>query len=374
MPRVSLDYFYMSQQDEEASKNPLLVMVDEKSGEKYARLTSKKGIGTEGELTWLIKDLSEEIKTWGHMGGEGGKVILKCDGEPAMKAVRDALGRYHGGVIIPESPAVNESQSNGTAEEAGKTVREFVRVLKDQIEYHTKEDIGSMDVVVLWMVRWAAMLVSRFLKSKDGKTPYESRRGRKCEILVVPFGEVVWYKRIREGKDRKDKLTSEWEEGIWLGHTRNTNEAIIGTDECAVKAYSIERKPLGERWDIERIKRLRGTPQRPNPDKQSIEVPARVNFDGPDEVEVEPAQNARDTLDIRRMRISPAILRKYGFTTGCEGCRYKRAGFKESRGHNEECRNRLYQRMSEDPEDKEKLNIDERRITQKMADNLQDHV
>ena len=29
--------------------------------------------------------------------------------------------------------------------------------------------------------------------------------------------------------------------------------------------------------------------------------------------------------------------------------------------------------MSEDLEDKEKLNIDERRITQKMADNLQDH-
>ena len=46
-----------------------------------------------------------------------------------------------------------------------------MRVLKDQIEYHTKEDIGTMDVVVLWMVRWAAMLVSRFLKSKDGKTP-----------------------------------------------------------------------------------------------------------------------------------------------------------------------------------------------------------
>ena len=51
MPRVSLDYFYMSQQDEEANKNPLLVVVDEKSGEKYVRATGKKGIGTEGEMT-----------------------------------------------------------------------------------------------------------------------------------------------------------------------------------------------------------------------------------------------------------------------------------------------------------------------------------
>ena len=35
----------------------------------------------------------------------------------------------HGGIVVQEGPAVGESQSNGRVEEAGKTVREFVRVL-----------------------------------------------------------------------------------------------------------------------------------------------------------------------------------------------------------------------------------------------------
>ena len=32
VPRVHMDYFFMSKEDQSASKNPMLVMVDEKSG------------------------------------------------------------------------------------------------------------------------------------------------------------------------------------------------------------------------------------------------------------------------------------------------------------------------------------------------------
>ena len=47
---------------------------------------------------------------------------------------RNALGKLHGGVVIPEESARNDFQSNGTTEEAGRTVREFIRVLKCQME------------------------------------------------------------------------------------------------------------------------------------------------------------------------------------------------------------------------------------------------
>ena len=33
MPRVSIDYFFMSRKDEEAKDNPLIVMIDEKTGD-----------------------------------------------------------------------------------------------------------------------------------------------------------------------------------------------------------------------------------------------------------------------------------------------------------------------------------------------------
>ena len=39
VPRVSMDYWFMSQKDEAAKTNPLIVMVNESSTERYARAT-----------------------------------------------------------------------------------------------------------------------------------------------------------------------------------------------------------------------------------------------------------------------------------------------------------------------------------------------
>ena len=57
VPRVSMDYFFMSKQYEKAITNPLIVLVDEGTGEKYARATGQKGLGQEGEMDWLVKDI-----------------------------------------------------------------------------------------------------------------------------------------------------------------------------------------------------------------------------------------------------------------------------------------------------------------------------
>ena len=47
-----------------------------------------------------------------------------------------------------------------------------------------------------WLVRWAAMVQTRFKEGKDGKTPWERMRGKRCDIEVVPWGEVVWYSAV----------------------------------------------------------------------------------------------------------------------------------------------------------------------------------
>ena len=123
------------------------------------------------------------------------------------------------------------------------------------------------------------MLPSRYLVGKDGQTPIKRSRGRKCGIEVIPFGETVWYKELRETKERRNQLESEFKEGIWLGHSRNSNEIIIGTPDGVVKAYSVYRKALGERWDKEKIKNVKGTPQQPNPNAPGLEIPIRIRFD-----------------------------------------------------------------------------------------------
>ena len=76
VPKITMDYFFMSKADEQANENPVIVMVDEDTGEKYARAVGHKGIGQQKEMDWLIKDMSLELKAWGHSGGEGGHIIL----------------------------------------------------------------------------------------------------------------------------------------------------------------------------------------------------------------------------------------------------------------------------------------------------------
>ena len=111
-------------------------------------------------------------------------------------AVREALARRHGGRIVPEKPAVGEKQSNGTVEEAGKSVRDMAMTLKDHIETAANTKIEPGDIIVEWLVRWAAMLSSRYMVGADGRTPYERRRGRPCRTPTACFGETVFYKQL----------------------------------------------------------------------------------------------------------------------------------------------------------------------------------
>ena len=113
---------------------------------------------------------------------------MKCDGEKSIVALRGAMARFHGGEVIPDSPAKGESQSNGRVEEVGKTVRGFTRVFKQQIEEMCKITLEPEDVILQWIIRWAVTNASRFLVGKDGKNGYERRRGSKCKkIHSVPI-------------------------------------------------------------------------------------------------------------------------------------------------------------------------------------------
>ena len=52
-----------------ASERPMMVMVDEATGNKYMRVVPHKGMGEDGDNSWLVKDIHQELKAWGHPGG-----------------------------------------------------------------------------------------------------------------------------------------------------------------------------------------------------------------------------------------------------------------------------------------------------------------
>ena len=131
---ISSDYFFMSTRDEQAKENPVLVMLDEDTGDKYARAAGRKGVGEEGANHWLVKYSQNELKAWGHTCGDDSKLILKSDGGSSITAFRECLGKFHGGIILPEKHARGASQSNGKVERSCRTIREFTRVPKEQLE------------------------------------------------------------------------------------------------------------------------------------------------------------------------------------------------------------------------------------------------
>ena len=131
----------------------MMVMVDESTGNKYMRSVDHKGLGPDGDSSWLVKDMHQELKSWGHPGGAGNKIILKSDGEPAIVAVREALARCHGGQVTPEQPPRGEHQANGFAEVTGRHVRGQARVLKLHLQHKIGRQVLESEPIMPWLLR-----------------------------------------------------------------------------------------------------------------------------------------------------------------------------------------------------------------------------
>ena len=147
----------------------MLVMVDEATGNKYMRAVDHKGLGPDGDNSWLVKDMHQELKAWGHPGGAQNELIMRSDGEPAIVALREALTRCHGGRVTPEQPPKGEHQANGLAEVTGRHIRDQVRVMKLDLEKRLGRKVLEDEPVMAWMIRWAAMAMSR-CKNPDPPT------------------------------------------------------------------------------------------------------------------------------------------------------------------------------------------------------------
>ena len=116
------------------------------------------------------------------------------------------------------------------------------------------------------------------------------------------------------------------------------------------------------------LKKVVGTPQQPDPTKAGIGIPVRVRHDPP--AQEEPAPAAHKQPEVRRMRINNALLAKYGYTEGCEGCRFKSAGLNETRGHSEVCRRRIWEAMDLDEEGRRHKEAQEERMYRRREGNL----
>jgi len=142
----------------------------------------------------------------------------------------------------------------------------------------------------------------------------------------------------------------------------------VGTTQGVVRAYSVKRREPEQRWDKEAIKGMVGTPQQPDPTKPGLKIPIRINFDTAEAGEPVPSELPKNEGPVRRNRMTPRALEKYGYTEGCPGCQCKKAGLDESRNHSEECRARIEAELDKEEAGREKLRKQAERINRWMAD------
>ena len=120
---------------------------------------------------------------------------------------------------------------------------------------------------------------------------------------------MVWYKKPEKEKGR-NKLEPRWQEGIWLGHARSSNEVLIGTNSGVIKVYACKRRPADERWNEKAITEMQGLPQRPNPQQPGLAVPIRIRL--PDVHAEPPEPHVERAYQPRRRVITHRELEKYG--------------------------------------------------------------
>ena len=153
---------------------PILVMHDEKSGMTFSTVVPNKGLHP-----YAIVRTCNDLSLLGYE-----QITLKSDGEPAIKALKEAVqadssmkielsgrqGKPLGQIIKEESPAY-DSRSNGRIESVIKSIQGQVRTMKDALESRMSMKIKDDHPCLPWMIRHAGYLRSRFHVGDTGRTP-----------------------------------------------------------------------------------------------------------------------------------------------------------------------------------------------------------
>ena len=113
--------------------------------------------------------------------------------------------------------------------------------------------------VIPWLVEYAAYLLNSFDVGQDGKTAYERLKGKQARALGVEFGETILW-RPRPTGGALGKLSSLWDDGVFLGVRGASGEIIIGSRSGVWKMRTIQRRPLGEKLVASTVEMVTGVP------------------------------------------------------------------------------------------------------------------
>jgi hypothetical protein len=134
---------------------------------------------------------------------------------------------------------------------------------------------------------------------------------------------------------------------IYLGIPGRSGEVIVGDGKGVWKARSVQRKPVGDRWDPTTSDLVKHVPWR-----TSDEDP-KVDGEKPEVVKLTPdgeqlqREVMRETVP-RKVAIAKQDLEEFGYTAKCPGCLAVLRGTTRQ-GHSQDCRRRMQEELKGTP-------------------------
>ena len=356
---VSFDYCFLKDFVGGDSQS-VIVGKDRRTGIIVAHVVPSKGASVE----WLVPQLVRDLQKMGYYG----MVTLKTDQEPAIRDLMKEVAQARGEVrTVLEASPPGESQANGHAERAIRSVEEIVRVHKLALEARVGEKLPVTHAVIPWLVEHAADLANKCMMGKDGRTGYERLKGKGSRGEILEFGSMVMLRLA--GKVQGGLMQERWVEGIWLGVRFHTGEHIVArlSDGQVVRTRAVRELPRKtRREDLDVVK---GQPHAPA-GVQSYQVdPAKVDvqraLDDPSIV----ASDAGEVIfQPRSVRLTKEMFLRLGYTPGCLKCHgLQTSVWQGTLGHTPKCRIRMERLLTEDAEFGAKLRAAEERKTRYMA-------
>ena len=109
-----------------------------------------------------------------------------------------------------------------------------------------------------------------------------------------------------------------------------------------MRAYTIQRFGMTQKWDDNAILDMKGTPQQPDPTKPGLHIPVRIRMEPEVPFVIPSMKPAREEEAPRRTYVMKRHFDKLEYTADCEGCARLSTGMK-SRPHTGKRRARMYE-------------------------------
>ena len=242
LPEFHMDYCFPGD-EEGTSPMKVLVMRERTSRMLLAVVVPKKGLST-----FVANRVLAFIR---EVGCAYIDIIIRCDQEPAILALREDISRSRAQLFqcksLPEESPKESHASNGIVERAVKSVEAQIRVMRSAFEERVGRKLEEGEPIYGWMVEYAAVLLNRYELGHDGKSAYERCRGKRSKLFGLEFGEIILWKRFPFGGARA-KLTPLWQEGMYIGVQPNSMEILVASPSGIHRVRTFQRKPISFRW------------------------------------------------------------------------------------------------------------------------------